>query len=67
MTMTECYSYIGLRAEASEREQTCSVSEGSDGPGFSRLSARSATHVFGPTNRAFPLHAGGTAIGNGQG
>ena len=57
----------GLRAEASEREQTCSVSEGLDVPGFSRLSARSATHVFGPTNRAFPLYAGSTAIGNGQG
>jgi len=42
----------GLRAEASEREQTCSVSEGSDVPGFSRLSAHSVTHVFGPTNRA---------------
>lgn len=43
------------------------MSEGSDVPGFSRLSARSVTHVFGPTNRAFPLYAESTAIGNGQG
>jgi hypothetical protein len=61
------YGVSGLRADASEREQTCSVSEGSDVQGFSRLSARSATHVFGPTNRVFPLYAGSTAIGNGQG
>jgi hypothetical protein len=31
------------------------------------FSAHSATHVFGSTNRAFPLYAGSTAIGNGQG